>query len=78
MASRLEAEIETVQAGRRATWRIGKLVRAYRQTRGLTQAEMARRLGLTAQSLCDVELGRRSLSAQKLLKLQSLLEGGSK
>jgi DNA-binding XRE family transcriptional regulator len=69
----LQTEIETIKAGRRAGWRLGKLLREYRTEAGLTQAEMAKRLGISPAHLSDVELGRRALGIQKLAKLQSLL-----
>lgn len=37
---------------------------AYRERHGLSQAEMARQLGVSPQFLCDVEKGRKFISAE--------------
>lgn len=39
----------------------GKLIRELRKERGITQSEMARRIGCTSAHLCDIEGGRRNL-----------------
>jgi hypothetical protein len=49
-------------------------VRALRRGRGLTQAQLAERLGISASYLNLIEHGRRNLSAPVLIKLASVLE----
>lgn len=39
----------------------GKLIRELRKEKGLTQAELAKRIGCTSAHICDMEGGRRNL-----------------
>lgn len=48
---------------------IGRKVRALREDRGLTQAELAKRLGLSQNRLSEVERGQGSFSAEQFLLL---------
>lgn len=48
---------------------IGRKVRALREGRGLTQAELAQRLGLSQNRLSEVERGQGSFSAEQFLLL---------
>lgn len=50
----------------------GRNLRAARQARGLTQVEMARRLGVAPPYLCRVEYGREGL---RLLQCERLAKG---
>ncbi len=49
-------------------------VRAYREWRGLSQAELARRSGVNRIQLLDIEAGRASGSVDTLRKLAEALE----
>jgi transcriptional regulator with XRE-family HTH domain len=51
------------------TQRIGALVRRARARRGLTQEELAGRVGLAVQSLCRIERGRALPSVSTLAAL---------
>lgn len=47
----------------------GMFVRAARTTLGLTQAQMARKLGVTRGTLCDIEKERQLVSTVLALKI---------
>ncbi|MGH8931577.1 MAG: helix-turn-helix domain-containing protein [Egibacteraceae bacterium] len=53
--------------------RLGALVRALRTTRGLGQAELARRVGISPSALSQVERGVRGLSAENLMRVWEAL-----
>lgn len=53
--------------------RLGELVRGQRVTRGLSQAELARRVGVTPSALSQVERGVRGLSAETLMRIWEAL-----
>jgi transcriptional regulator with XRE-family HTH domain len=59
-----------VAAGRQ---RLGTLVRTQRTTRGLSQAELARRIGISPSALSQVERGVRGLSAESLIRIWEVL-----
>jgi transcriptional regulator with XRE-family HTH domain len=59
-----------VSAGRQ---RLGTLVRTQRTTRGLSQAELARRIGISPSALSQVERGVRGLSAESLIRIWEAL-----
>lgn len=48
---------------------IGKKIRAWRLMRGMTQAELARRIGRTPQRVCAMEIGRQDFTISMLVKL---------
>lgn len=54
--------------------RLGRRVRALRAERGLTLKELARRSGLSARFLVQVESGQGNISVRKLAALASALE----
>jgi transcriptional regulator with XRE-family HTH domain len=68
-AGRLEAA-GAIDASRR---RLGDLVRTQRTTRGLSQAELARRIGISPSALSQVERGVRGLSAESLMRIWEVL-----
>ncbi|MEN9939102.1 MAG: Helix-turn-helix domain [Chloroflexota bacterium] len=51
----------------------GRRIAAYRQARGLTQRELAERLGWPRQSLINLELGRRGATVEKLVAVAKVL-----
>jgi transcriptional regulator with XRE-family HTH domain len=53
--------------------RMGSLVRAQRTIRGLAQAELARRIGISPSALSQVERGVRGLSAESLIRIWEVL-----
>jgi transcriptional regulator with XRE-family HTH domain len=59
-----------VTAGRQ---RLGSLVRTQRTRRGLSQAELARRIGVSPSALSQVERGVRGLSAESLIRIWEVL-----
>jgi transcriptional regulator with XRE-family HTH domain len=69
------ADDELVAAGpvASARERMGSLVRAQRTIRGLSQAELARRIGISPSALSQVERGVRGLSAESLIRIWEVL-----
>ena len=53
--------------------RIGQLVRAQRMAAGLSQGELARRIGVSPSALSQVERGRHGLSGETLTRLWATL-----
>ena len=53
--------------------RVGSLVRTLRTTRGLSQAELARRVGITPSALSQVERGVRGFAAESLVRVWEVL-----
>jgi transcriptional regulator with XRE-family HTH domain len=64
---------ETAAKRRAEAVRLGKLVAAARERRGLSQRELARRTGLTQQALGRVELGARTVTFLEGLDLAEQL-----
>lgn len=56
-----------------ASEKLGELVRQHRKWRGLTQASVARKIGELPSNMSAFEVGRRSLSTERLDKLFALL-----
>ena len=56
----------------------GDAVRAARDLLEISQAELARRLGVGRQSVCDIEKGRALVSVAKAAKLAQALEHNEK
>ena len=48
---------------------LGEVLRSYRLCDELTQAEFARRLGISAANLCDLEKGRKVPSLNRVVKI---------
>jgi transcriptional regulator with XRE-family HTH domain len=53
--------------------RLGGLIRTHRTSHGLSQAELARRIGITPSALSQVERGVRGLSAESLMRIWETL-----
>jgi transcriptional regulator with XRE-family HTH domain len=53
--------------------RLGAAIRSQRTTRGLGQAELARRIGISPSALSQVERGVRGLSADSLIRIWEVL-----
>jgi transcriptional regulator with XRE-family HTH domain len=54
--------------------RLGAMVRTQRTTRGLSQAELARRIGISPSALSQVERGVRGLSGESLMRVWEALD----
>ena len=50
-----------------------ELLQAYRKQSGLTQSEVARRLGVTQQNLSSLERNADKVSAERLIELLNIL-----
>ena len=48
---------------------IGRIIRAWRLCDEMSQAEYARRLGISPGNLCDIEKGRQLISARKAAEI---------
>lgn len=57
----------------RTTDQLPLLIQAFRKQSGMTQAEVALRMGITQQALSSLERNASSVSAGRLLKLFSIL-----
>ncbi|MBS2016231.1 MAG: helix-turn-helix transcriptional regulator [Deltaproteobacteria bacterium] len=66
-----------VKSSRELRARIGETVRDLRVERHLSQADLARRLGISQATLSLVERGRRSLTAEQLLAILGLFNVGA-
>lgn len=53
--------------------RVGGMVRTLRTTRGMSQAELARRVGITPSALSQVERGVRGFAAESLIRVWETL-----
>jgi transcriptional regulator with XRE-family HTH domain len=53
---------------------IGRQIRERREALGMTQSELARRLGIDPTNLSAIEHGRQGVSADRLVKLAEILE----
>jgi repressor LexA len=54
--------------------KLGERIRKLREEKGITQAELARRAGLSPQYMCDIELDRANPGLKVLERLASALE----
>ncbi|MBU1193321.1 MAG: helix-turn-helix domain-containing protein [Proteobacteria bacterium] len=52
----------------------GNALEAYRLTEEITQADFAKLLGISAQSLCDIEKGRRVPTPKRAAKIAKQIE----
>ena len=79
VAPGLEDELVSVHESRwykeiSATRTPGRALRVYRENRGLSQSELARKLGPTRkQYVADMEAGRRGISKEMAKKLAEIL-----
>ena len=51
----------------------GQLVEAHRSCGEISQAELARRMGMSRAQLCDIEKGRRTVSAERAAQFAKVL-----
>jgi transcriptional regulator with XRE-family HTH domain len=51
----------------------GQLVEAHRSCDEISQAELARRMGISRAQLCDIEKGRRTVSAERAAQFAKVL-----
>jgi len=52
---------------------VGRLLKAFREGDELSQAEFARRLGISRANLCDIEQGRKQVSVGRAAKFAKVL-----
>ncbi|HUU69113.1 MAG TPA: helix-turn-helix domain-containing protein [Planctomycetota bacterium] len=70
----IDGEITFVDAARKQLSRVGERIRNARQAKRMSQAELARLLGLTGSTISQAENGLISLSLQHLMNLARVLE----
>jgi transcriptional regulator with XRE-family HTH domain len=68
-----DGRVEALRTASGTRERIGEQVRAGRIAAGLSQAELARRIGVTPSALSQVERGRHGLSGETLTRLWATL-----
>jgi transcriptional regulator with XRE-family HTH domain len=68
-----DGRVEVLRTASGTRERIGEQVRAGRIAAGLSQAELARRIGVTPSALSQVERGRHGLSGETLTRLWATL-----
>jgi transcriptional regulator with XRE-family HTH domain/KaiC/GvpD/RAD55 family RecA-like ATPase len=68
-----DSRVEVLRTASGTRERIGEQVRAGRIAAGLSQAELARRIGVTPSALSQVERGRHGLSGETLTRLWATL-----
>ena len=59
-----EFRIEGLEA-RRGPLTIARFLRSWRMSEDLTQAQFAKKIGMSAANLCDIERGRKGVSIDK-------------
>ena len=57
----------------RTTEQLPKLLKAFRKNAGLTQADVALRLGVTQQTVSALERNAEAVSAERLMRLLNIL-----
>ena len=70
----VDSEVTFVDAARKQLSRVGERIRYARQAKRMSQAELARLLGLTGSTISQAENGLISLSLQHLINLARVLE----
>ena len=70
----VESEIQFVDAARKQLNRVGERIRYARQAKRMSQAELARQLGLTGSTISQAENGLISLSLQHIINLSRALD----
>lgn len=73
MPTRTKSAAVKFLAGRAGPLSLGGLLVAIREGDDVTQAEFARKLGLSRSHLCDVEKGRKSVSPARAARMAKLL-----
>jgi len=74
MARQVKGVAETQRRGRRTPpRRLCELIRKLRVSRGLSQSELARRIGSSSSYLCRIEAGERMPSPPMMLKMSKAL-----
>lgn len=58
----------------RTPQQLPSLLQSFRKARGLTQADVAQRLGVTQQTLSALERNAESVSVERLMRLLAILE----
>jgi transcriptional regulator with XRE-family HTH domain len=52
---------------------VGRVLKAFREADDMSQAEFARRLGISRANLCDIEKGRKQVSAARAAKFANVI-----
>ncbi len=52
---------------------LGKVIKALRKSRGLTQSELAQKSGMERTSICNIELGKQTLNVQTINAIADVL-----
>ncbi len=52
---------------------LGKVIKALRKSRGLTQLELAQKSGMERTSICNIELGKQTLNVQTINAIADVL-----
>lgn len=71
-AARASFDAEAARLG--AMLRLGILVRDVREQRGLTQTELASRIGIAQSALSRIEAGRHNISVEMLARIAAALD----
>jgi len=53
--------------------RVGRVLKAFREADEVSQAEFARKLGISRANLCDIEKGRKQVSFARAAKFAKVL-----
>lgn len=71
-----KSRVRTKKAIRSITGHIsfGDMLRFFRESRELTQVEMAEMLSISKQDLCNIEKGRKLLSVERAVNFANALE----
>lgn len=69
----IKSVLDDIVKGREAEWELGPAIRVWREAKSIAQQDLAVELEISAGFLCDVELGRRTVSKSVLDKLRQVV-----
>lgn len=58
---------------RRGPMTVGRFIKAFRESDEVTQADYAKRLGISKANLCDIEKGRKLVGVERAAKFAKVL-----